>query len=92
MEERNKPSGTVPDANGHVQAPRNDPHAIESDAVYPMKVSLVDVDALARVVLSTSVRISLLHVPHSERRVPEATHNYRCERAVVQNADGGYVT
>jgi len=35
--------------------------------------------------------ISLLHVPHSERLVPEATYNYYCERAIVQNADGGCV-
>jgi len=57
-----------------------------------MEVCLVDVDALAHVVPATRVHISLLHVPHSERRIPEATYNYYCERAIVQNADGGCVS
>ena len=90
MKKRNKPSGSVPYANGHDQSPRNDSHTIKSDAVYPMEMSLVDMDALVVLSLQRAyVRTSLLHVPHSERRVPEAAYNYCCERAVVQNAGGG---
>lgn len=84
-------SGTVPYGNGHTQTPRNDPHTIKSNAVHLMEVPRVDVDALARVVLSTRIHISLFHDPHSERRVPAATVNHYCERAVMQKVDGGGV-
>jgi len=73
VEERNKPSGSVPYPNGHVQSLRNYPHTIKSDAIYPMDVFFVDVDALARVVPATRIRTSLLHILHSKRRVLEAT-------------------
>jgi hypothetical protein len=53
-------------------SPQENPDAIKSDVVYPMKVSLVDVDGLTRVFHSTWVRISLLHVLRSEHRVAEA--------------------
>ena len=91
MEERNKPGGTVPYANGHVHSPRNDPHTIKSDAIYPMELSPEDVDALARFVPSTRTHIALFHVPHSKGRVPETTYNNYCDRTVVKNEDGGCV-
>ena len=50
MEERSKPSGSIPYANCHVQSPRNDPQTIKSDAIYPMEASVMDVDAVAHVV------------------------------------------
>ena len=76
---------------GNAQAPGNGPHAIKSNTLYPMEVSVVDVDALAHVVSSTRIHVSLFHDPYSKGRGPEAIYIYHYQRAVVQNADDGCV-
>jgi hypothetical protein len=48
-ERRYTPSSNMPCTNGHVQSSGSDPHTIKGDAVYPVEMSLKDMDAFARI-------------------------------------------